>query len=75
MKVNKDMKPSIYYLSLSLDERINYRSGWDIAVARESGTYNRFVESATVTGDVKKCAQKVYDIDRFYISLRTKRVR
>lgn len=65
------MKPSIYYLSLSLDERINYRSGWDIAVAYESGTYNRFVKSATVSGDVRKCAQQVYDIDRFYISPRT----
>lgn len=68
------MKPSKYYLSLSIDERINYRSGWDIAVAYESGTYNRFVRSATVSSDVKKCAQKVYDIDRFYISSRTKRV-
>lgn len=65
------MKPSIYYLSLSLDERINYRSGWDIAVMYESGKYNRFIESATVSSDVRKYAQKVYDIDRFYISPRT----
>lgn len=67
------MKPSKYYLSLSLDERINYRSGWDIAVAYESGTYNRFVRSATVTNDVKRCAQKVYNIDRFWRSPRTLR--
>lgn len=65
------MKPSQAYLSLSIHERINLRSGWDVAVARETGKYNRFVESATFKSINKNCCQEVYDIDRGYCSLRT----
>ena len=62
----------VSYSELSVNERINLRSGFDIAVARESGDYNRFNKCITMTNLNRNCCQKVYDIDRFYISLRTK---
>ena len=65
------MIQSISYLDLSINERINLRSGFDIAVARESGTYNRFNRSRNMTKLNKNCCQIVYNIDRFWCSLRT----
>ena len=58
------------YFSLSLNERINLRSGFDIAVARESGVYNRFAKCVSMQVNTKAC-QREYGIDRFYCSLRT----
>ena len=66
------MKASSFYLALTIHERINYRSGFDIAVARESGTYNRFAKSIQCDNLAKKISQREYDIDRFYCSLRTR---
>lgn len=66
------MKASSFYLALTIHERINYRSGFDIAVAHESGTYNRFSTSIRCGATAKKMSQREYDIDRFYCSLRTR---
>lgn len=65
------MAQLVSYSELSVNERINLRSGFDIAVARESGTYNRFNRSRNMTKLNKNCCQKVYNIDRFWCSLRT----
>ena len=59
------------YHSLSVNERINLRSGFDIAVAKESGIYNRFAKCIHLTKINTNCCQQEYDIDRFYCSLRT----
>lgn len=61
------------YRALSVNERINLRSGFDIATAGENGNYNRLVESTKIADAViaKKISQRVYNIDRFYCSLRT----
>lgn len=68
------MAQLVSYSELSINERINLRSGFDIAVARESGTYNRFNHSRMITELNKNCCQNVYDIDRFWCSARTKRL-
>ena len=65
------MAQLVSYSDLSVNERINLRSGFDIAVARESGTYNRFNRSRSLTNLNKNCCQIVYNIDRFWCSLRT----
>ena len=65
------MTQLVSYSELSVNERINLRSGFDIAVARESETYNRFNRSRNMTKLNKNCCQKVYNIDRFWCSLRT----
>lgn len=60
------------YSELTINERINFRSGWDIPVACESGTCNRFrrcVKSLVPTN----CVKEVYNIDRFFRSMRTRR--
>lgn len=62
----------VSYFDLTINERINLRSGWDIAVARESGTYNRLRECTKMKKLNRNCCQKVYDIDRFYCSSRTR---
>lgn len=61
------------YSSLSINEKINLRSGFDVAIARESGVYNRFAECVKLTSVNTNACQRVYDIDRFYCSLRTLR--
>lgn len=63
----------VSYSDLSINERINLRSGFDIAVARESGTYNRFNHCINMTNLNKNCCQRTYNIDRFWCSLRTNR--
>jgi hypothetical protein len=65
------MAQLVSYSELSVNERINLRSGFDIAVARESGTYNRFNVSRNMTKLNKNCCQKVYDIDRCWGSTRS----
>ena len=72
IKITTTMTQLVSYLELSVNERINLRSGFDIAVARESGEYNRLNRCINMTNLNRNCCQKVYDIDRFYISLRTK---
>lgn len=67
------MAQLVSYSELSVNERINLRSGFDIAVAQESGTYNRFNKSRNMIKLNKNCCQNVYNIDRFYCSLRTNR--
>jgi len=59
------------YSSLSINEKINLRSGFDIAVARESGVYNRFAECVGLKKVNTNICQQEYNIDRFYCSLRT----
>lgn len=58
------------YSELTINERINFRSGWDIAVARENGSYNRFAKCIKSVIPIA-CCERVYNIDRFYTSLRT----
>lgn len=58
------------YSDLTIHERINFRSAWDIAVACESGSYNR-LRSCVGEYIPIACCQQVYDIDRFYRSART----
>lgn len=69
------MNASKHYLALDVNHRINLRSGFDIAIAYESGTYNRFAESITCCKDVAdKCTNVQYDLDRRgWCSLRTLR--
>ena len=59
------------YNSLSINEKINLRSGFDVAVAQESGVYNRFAKCVHLQKINTNCCQRVYDIDRFYCSSRT----
>lgn len=59
------------YSELTINERINFRSGWDIPVACESGTCNRFSKSIRSIVPIE-CCKQVYDIDRFFMSLRTR---
>lgn len=65
------MAQLVSYQELSINERINLRSGFDIAVARESGVYNRFNKCLKMGALNKNCCSKVYGIDRFWCSLRT----
>lgn len=62
----------VKYTDLSINERINLRSGFDIAVAHESGKYNRFNKCVKMSYIIKSCCQQQYDIDRVFVSLRTK---
>lgn len=59
------------YNNLTIHEKINLRSGFDIAVARESGKYNRFAECLSFNKINTNACQKVYNIDRGYYSHRT----
>lgn len=61
----------VTYKQLTINERINLRSGFDIAIATER-KINRFMTCISMTELNRNCCQRVYDIDRFYISLRTK---
>lgn len=63
---------NVTYKQLTINEKINLKSGFDIAVANES-KMTRLMRCMTMTNINKNCCQKVYDIDRFYISARTKR--
>lgn len=62
---------NVTYKQLTINEKINLKSGFDIAVAHES-KMTRLMRCMTMTNINKNCCQKVYDIDRFYISARTK---
>lgn len=53
-----------YYLELSINERINLRSGFNCAKARISNTYNRLRMSTEVGKCAKKISQRVYNIDK-----------
>ena len=61
----------VSYSELSINERINLRSGFDIATARESGVYNRFAQCIALKSVNTNACQREYNIDRFYCSLRT----
>lgn len=61
----------VSYFDLTINERINLRSGWDIDVAHESKDYNRLKRCTEMKKINRNCCQKVYNIDRFYCSLRT----
>lgn len=50
---------------------MNLKSGFDIAVTNES-KMTRLMHCMTMININKNCCQKVYDIDKFYISARTK---
>ena len=67
------MAQFVSYNELTLNEKINLKSGFDIAVARENGKYNRLKKSMNMTNINRNCCKRVYSIDRFYISSRTKR--
>ena len=60
------------YSELSIHQKINYRSGWNIVIAYEGlphGTnpcYCRFTE-CVLSGPIPvRCCERVYDIDRGY---------
>ena len=63
---------NVTYKQLTINEKINLKSGFDIAVANES-KMTRLMHCMTMININKNCCQKVYDIDKFYISARTKR--
>ena len=63
---------NVTYKQLTINEKINLKSGFDIAVAHES-KMTRLMHCMTMTNINKNCCQKVYNIDKFYISARTKR--
>ena len=60
------------YKDLSIHERINLRSGFDVAVASEKrGETSRIGKCVSMNNLNRNCCQEEYDIDRFYVSLRT----
>ena len=61
----------ISYNDLTINERINYRSGWDVAVAYEGGNRTRFAKCQNVVLRNKNCCQEDYGLDRFKFSMRT----
>lgn len=63
---------NVTYKQLTINEKINLKSGFAIAVTYES-KMTRLMRCMAMTNINKNCCQKVYDIDKFYISLRTKR--
>lgn len=63
---------NVTYKQLTINEKINLKSCFDIAVACESKR-TRLMCCITMININKNCCQKVYDIDKFYISARTKR--
>lgn len=69
----------VTYFDLSIHERINLRSGFDIPIAEEGKRhYNgklitRFAYCIDMKGLSRKICLKEYNIDRCYISFRTKR--
>ena len=67
------MKQFVNYKELSINERINLRSGFDVAIAYEKqGKECRIKECASMQHLNRNCCQEVYNIDRVYVSLRTK---
>lgn len=83
------MKKKSYY-QLSIHERINLRSGFDIPIRLEGikTKLHTYINGILVVSEAKypccryrdclfmteiniNCCQEVYNIDRFYISLRT----
>lgn len=63
------------YKEATINERINYKSGWDIAIAhegeiRDGKPYCR-LSRCLKYGINPKAATQVYNIDRCYRSLRT----
>ena len=62
---------NVTYKQLTINEKINLKSGFDIAVANES-KMTRLMYCMIMTNINKNCCQKVYNIDKFYISARTK---
>lgn len=59
------------YQELTLNQRINFKSGYDIAVKYESKRC-RLAKAISWTNIPIACCSQVYDIDRFQVSLRTK---
>lgn len=45
------------YRDLTIHQRINYKSGWDIAIAYESGTYNKMVKCVNADIPIQCCLQ------------------
>lgn len=69
----------VNYFSLSIHERINLRSGFCIPIAYEGKKdytgklITRFSKCIDMKYLRKTVCSREYDIDRFYISLRTKK--
>jgi hypothetical protein len=67
----------VNYFDLSIHERINLRSGFDIPVAYEGKRdyrgklITRFADCIDMKYLRKVACSREYNIDRFYISLRT----
>lgn len=60
------------YKELSIHERINLRSGFDVPLDSEKrGETSRIEECVSMHNLNRQCCQEVYNIDRFYWSLRT----
>lgn len=61
------------YRSMSIHQKINVRSGFDVATACESGKHCRYAISIRVQS--LGIGHRVYSIDDFYISPRKKQNR
>lgn len=67
------------YFDLSIHERINLRSGFDIPIAHEDERdyrgklITRFAKCIDMKGLRRAACSREYDIDKFYISSRTKK--
>ena len=62
---------NVTYKQLTINEKINLKSGFDIAVVYER-KITRLMRCMAMTNINKNCCQKVYNVDKFYISARTK---
>lgn len=67
-RIKFNEKQSAAYRSLSIHQKINVRSGFDVATAYESGENCRYIHSIQIQST--KIGNVVYGIDNFYISPR-----
>ena len=56
----------VSYNELTINEKINLRSGFDVAVANERKR-NRFMRCINMTNINRNCCQKVYDLSLIHI--------
>ncbi len=65
------MANTVSYNQLTIHERINLRSGFDVAITREMNKETCRIKQCANSQINRNGCQREYDIDRFYSSSRT----